>query len=85
MARRVGRGPAVRVALGRRFACRNYGVSNYTTAQEVEFFRDKRALDENPAIVVLEVYTNDFKTSPGRLEVGRLDIHRGRFAYSSGR
>ncbi len=69
-------GPLVSRALGKRFECLNYGVSNYTTAQEVELFRYKRALDQNPAVVVLEIYTNDFKTSPGRVKVldGRTQL-----------
>jgi len=59
-----------------RFECLNFGVSNYTTVQEVELFRFKRALDRNPVVVVLEIYTNDFKTSPGRVRVsdGRTEL-----------
>jgi hypothetical protein len=63
-------------SLALRFECLNFGVSNYTTAQEVEFFRFKRGLDRSPIVVVLEIYTNDFKTSPGRMRVtdGRTEL-----------
>jgi lysophospholipase L1-like esterase len=63
-------------SLARRFECLNFGVSNYTTAQEVELFRFKRALDRNPIVVVLEIYTNDFKIGPGRMRVidGRTEL-----------
>jgi lysophospholipase L1-like esterase len=55
--------------LGRRFECLNFGVSNYTTAQEVAFFRPKDALTHDPSVVVLGIFTNDFKASPGRIRV----------------
>ena len=63
-------------SLAQRFECLNFGVSNYTTAQEVEFFRFKRAVDQNPIAVVLGIYINDFKTSPGRMRVidGRTEL-----------
>lgn len=51
--------------LGRRFECLNFGVSNYTTAQEAAYFRHKRGLSYDPKIVVLGLYTNDFKTRLG--------------------
>lgn len=55
--------------LGRPFSCLNFGVANYTTAQEVAFFRHQDGLAFDPAVVVLGVYTNDFKTSPGSVDV----------------
>jgi lysophospholipase L1-like esterase len=55
--------------LGRRFECLNFGVSNYTTAQEAAYFRHKRGLSYNPKIVVLGLYTNDFRTRPGSISV----------------
>jgi lysophospholipase L1-like esterase len=63
-------------SIGHRFECLNFGVSNYTTAQEVESFRYKRALEQNPVVVVLEIFINDFKTSLGRIEVldGRTQL-----------
>ena len=42
--------------LGRSFECLNLGVSNFTTAQEVNYFHYKRALDYDPRIVVLGLY-----------------------------
>jgi lysophospholipase L1-like esterase len=54
--------------LGRRFECLNLGVSNYTTRQEVALFRRMQALRFDPRVVVLGVYTNDFK-----VEIGRID------------
>jgi hypothetical protein len=35
--------------------------SNYTTAQEVALFRHLDALRFDPSVVVLGIYTNDFK------------------------
>ncbi len=55
--------------LGRRFECLNFGVSNYTTAQEAAYFRHKRGLSYDPKIVVLGLYTNDFKTRLGSKSV----------------
>jgi hypothetical protein len=55
--------------LGRRFECLNFGVSNYTTAQEAAYFRHKRGLSYDPKIVVLGLYTNDFKTRLGTKSV----------------
>ena len=54
--------------LGRKFECLNFGVSNYTTAQEAAFFRHKRGLSYDPKIVVLGLYTNDFKTKAGLIK-----------------
>lgn len=61
--------------LGRRFECLNMGVSNYTTVQEVAYFR-QRGLDYDPSIVVIGIYTNDFKTSLGSIAVldGELQL-----------
>jgi hypothetical protein len=55
--------------LGRRFECLNFGVSNYTTAQEAAYFRHKRGLSYDPKIVVLGLYTNDFKARLGSMSV----------------
>jgi len=55
--------------LGRRFECLNFGVSNYTTTQEAAYFRHKRGLSYDPKIVVLGLYTNDFKTRLGSKSV----------------
>jgi lysophospholipase L1-like esterase len=55
--------------IGRRFECLNFGVSNYTTAQEVAYFHHKRGLSYDPKIVVLGLYTNDFETRPGSITV----------------
>ena len=62
--------------LGRRFECLNLGVSNYTTVQEVDFFRHKESLLTVPDIVVLEIFTNDFKEGPGRIRIrqGCVDL-----------
>ena len=62
--------------LGRRFECLNFGVSNYTTAQEAAYFRHKRGLSYDPKIVVLGLYTNDFKTKPGLVTAlgGRIEL-----------
>ena len=49
--------------LGRPFRCLNFGVANYTTAQEVAFFRHQDGLALDPAVVVLGVYTNDFHST----------------------
>lgn len=51
--------------LGRSFDCVNFGVPNYNAIQEVAFFRHKRGLAYDPNIVVLGIYTNDFKSRPG--------------------
>jgi lysophospholipase L1-like esterase len=58
---------AVSLQIGKRFECLNFGVSNYTTAQEVAAFHHKRGLRFEPAVVVLGLYTNDFKTQPGSM------------------
>jgi lysophospholipase L1-like esterase len=62
--------------LGRRFECLNFSVSNYTTAQEVTYFQYKRGLSYEPKIVVLGLYTNDFKVKPGSINIvgGRADL-----------
>jgi lysophospholipase L1-like esterase len=60
---------AVSRQLGQPFECLNFGVSNYTTAQEVAYFHHKRGLSYEPKIVVLGLYTNDFKTRPGTMTV----------------
>jgi lysophospholipase L1-like esterase len=69
-------GVEVSEKLERRFECLNFGVSNYTTVQEVDFFRHKNALQYAPDIVVLEVFTNDFKEGPGRIRIrnDRVDL-----------
>ncbi|HEY8154916.1 MAG TPA: SGNH/GDSL hydrolase family protein [Myxococcota bacterium] len=54
--------------LGRSFECLNLGVANYTTAQEVALFRHVDALRYRPSVVVLGIFTNDFKVEAGRLE-----------------
>jgi hypothetical protein len=59
-------GAIVSQRLGRSFECLNLGVSNYTTSQEVALFRHLDALRFDPSIVVLGIYTNDFKASIGR-------------------
>lgn len=55
--------------LGRSFECLNLGVSNYTTVQEVALFRHVDALRFDPSVVVLGIFTNDFKVETGRIEV----------------
>lgn len=60
---------AVSSQLGQSFECLNFGVSNYTTAQEVVHFHHKRGLSYGPKIVILGLYTNDFKTRPGSMIV----------------
>ena len=65
-------GAIVSERLGRSFECLNFGVSNYTTAQEVALFRHLDALRFDPSIVVLGIYTNDFKAS-----IGRIDVREG--------
>jgi lysophospholipase L1-like esterase len=62
--------------LGKAFECLNFGVSNYTTAQEVAYFRHKSGLRYDPKIVVLGLYTNDFKTKPGVITAlgGRIEL-----------
>lgn len=65
-------GAIVSERLGRSFECLNVGVSNYTTAQEVALFRQLDALRFDPSVVVLGIYTNDFKAS-----IGRIDVHEG--------
>jgi len=62
-------GAIVSQRLGRSFECLNLGVSNYTTRQEVALFRHVDALRFDPSIVVLGIFTNDFKVSIGRTEV----------------
>jgi lysophospholipase L1-like esterase len=62
-------GAIVSQRLGRSFECLNLGVSNYTTVQEVALFRHLDALRFDPSVVVLGIYTNDFKVSIGRTEV----------------
>lgn len=62
-------GVEVSEKLGRRFECLNFGVSNYTTVQEVNSFRHKDGLAYQPVIVVLGIFTNDFKTELGRIRV----------------
>ena len=59
--------------LGRSFECLNFGVSNYTTAQEVAYFRHKQGLRYEPKIVVLGLYTNDFK-----VDLGSINLSEGR-------
>ena len=54
--------------LGRHFECLNLGVSNYTTRQEVALFRRMQGLRFDPRVVVLGVYTNDFKVAIGRID-----------------
>jgi hypothetical protein len=62
--------------LGQRFECLNFGVSNYTTAQEAAYFRHKRGLSYDPKIVVLGLYTNDFKAKLGSIAAldGRMEL-----------
>jgi lysophospholipase L1-like esterase len=62
--------------IGRSFECLNFGVSNYTTAQEAAYFRHKQALRYEPKIVVLGLYTNDFKTGLGSINLseGRAEL-----------
>lgn len=60
---------AVSNQLGQSFECLNFGVSNYTTAQELAYFHHKRGLGYVPKIVILGLYTNDFKTRPGSMIV----------------
>ena len=55
--------------LGRSFECLNIGVSNYTTVQEVALFRHVDALRFDPSVVVIGIFTNDFTTSMGRIDV----------------
>jgi len=62
-------GAIVSQRLGRSFECLNLGVSNYTTAQEVTLFRHVQALRFDPSVVVLGIFTNDFKVESGRIEV----------------
>ncbi|MBW2494670.1 MAG: hypothetical protein JRE43_07955, partial [Deltaproteobacteria bacterium] len=66
----------VSAELGRAFECLNFGVSNYTTAQEAAYFRHKRALRYEPKIVVLGLYTNDFKVGLGSINLseGRAEL-----------
>lgn len=59
--------------IGRSFECLNFGVSNYTTAQEAAYFRHKQALRYEPKIVVLGLYTNDF-----RVGLGSINLSEGR-------
>ena len=65
-------GVIVSKRLGRSFECLNLGISNYTTVQEVALFRHMDALRFDPSIVVLGIYTNDFKVS-----IGRIDVREG--------
>src|SRR5262245_2232173 len=58
----------VSARLGRHFECLNLGVSNYTTRQEVALFRRVQGLRFDPRVVVLGVYTNDFKAANGRID-----------------
>jgi lysophospholipase L1-like esterase len=62
--------------IGRPFECLNFGVSNYTTAQEAAYFRHKQGLRYEPKIVVLGLYTNDFKTGLGSINLaeGRAEL-----------
>ena len=62
-------GAIVSKRVGRSFECLNFGVSNYTTMQEVALFRHVDALRFDPSIVVLGIFTNDFKVSIGRIDV----------------
>ena len=62
-------GPIVSERLGRSFECLNLGVSNYTTVQEVARFRHMDALRFDPRVVVLGIYTNDFKVGIGSIDV----------------
>ena len=59
--------------IGRSFECLNFGVSNYTTAQEAAYFRHKQALRYEPKIVVMGLYTNDF-----RVGLGSINLSEGR-------
>jgi lysophospholipase L1-like esterase len=62
--------------IGRPFECLNFGVPNYTTAQEAAYFRHKQGLRYEPKIVVLGLYTNDFKTGLGSINLseGRAEL-----------
>jgi lysophospholipase L1-like esterase len=62
--------------IGRSFECLNFGVSNYTTAQEAAYFRHKQALRYEPKIVVVGLYTNDFKVGLGSINLseGRSEL-----------
>jgi len=66
----------VSAEIGRSFECLNFGVSNYTTAQEAAYFRHKQALRYEPKIVVLGLYTNDFKVGLGSINLseGRAEL-----------
>lgn len=66
----------VSAEIGRSFECLNFGVSNYTTAQEAAYFRHKQALRYKPKIVVLGLYTNDFKVGLGSINLseGRAEL-----------
>ncbi len=59
--------------IGRSFERLNFGVSNYTTAQEAAYFRHKQALRYEPKIVVMGLYTNDF-----RVGLGSINLSEGR-------
>jgi lysophospholipase L1-like esterase len=59
--------------IGRSFECLNFGVSNYTTEQEAAYFRHKQALRYEPKIVVIGLYTNDFKVG-----LGSINLSKGR-------
>ncbi len=50
--------------IGRSFECLNFGVSNYTTAQEAAYFRHKQALRYEPKIVVLGALHERFQGRP---------------------
>lgn len=63
-------GKIVSQRLGRGFECLNLGVANYTLGQEVALFRHVGALRFDPSVVVIGIYTNDFKVSIGRIDVG---------------
>ncbi len=63
-------GAIVSQRLGRGFECLNLGVSNYTIRQEVALFRHVDALRFDPSVVVVGIFTNDFKVSIGSIDVG---------------
>ncbi len=67
---------------GEAIDCLNFGVSSYTTVQEVAYFKHKQAMQFHPEVVVVGFCVNDYAEGIGSLGVveGQIQLLRPELA-----
>ncbi len=68
--------------LGEEVDCLNFGVSSYTTVQEVAYFKHQNAMRFDPELVIVGFCVNDYAKGIGSLGVvaGQVQLLRPRLA-----